>query len=74
VKDDVFLNLFVDFTSGLQAGGGAVRANVGSWDWHNVVNMVREGAVPRRVTMGSPAFAFFRGLARRALGLEREAC
>jgi len=71
LEDDVFLNLFVPFAGGLQAGGGAVRANNGSWDLDNVVNMVREGAVPRRVSMGSPAFARLRGLARwRAIGLE----
>jgi hypothetical protein len=71
LKNDIFLNLFMDFAGGLQAGGGAVRAYARSWDWDNVVNMVRERAAPRRVAMGSSTFALFRGLAKRwAIGLE----
>jgi len=71
LQDDVFLNLFVDLASGLQAGGGAVRANAGRWDLNNVINMVRNGTVPRRVAEGSSALALFGGLGSgRAVGFE----
>jgi len=71
LKDDVFLNLFLCFTGGMQAGGGAMRANGGSRDVDNAVHMVREASVPGRVAIGSPAFTLLGGIGRQwTIGFE----
>jgi hypothetical protein len=72
LDDDVFLNLFVRFSSGLQADGGAVRTD--SWGGHpeRAVDSIRDRPVPWGMSARSTTFAASLWIARW-LGVRLEA-